>query len=339
MANKDNNLFSRLIKYYYDKTLYAQADKLSALQLSPPQFYKPSADGSLLLNWACIFSGSFAANAPQEISQVLRACVTQHEETIDNFDFSHIQSLSNSKGFGSNWLAKINGSWFNDAATWGAAMYPDSNLSGLDDQDWAANIRHIEREGFPQSRPITVHYYAWLDRYKAVQPGGSHHCAMVLHQMKEQKRAYTRQATLTRYAINTTTIEQLSRRYCLFVTANTVTDLTLSHNTIDLLTAIYKHISPKACTIPIAPSVNNAVIGCIPYDSLSIDHSIFQRWYAIHVKRGSIVPLVTLLNNTLASCTTPYVHALDSCYLGDPYRKNDIRAKNIPLATREETAS
>lgn len=323
-------LAARIIRWLYRKTLYSQEDSLFSLHLTKPLFYKPSVDANLLLNWAYELHNRLDTHFPADVGEALKSCVINETTEIANFDFSKIQSLSASKGFGENFFSKINGSWFTDAASWGAAMYPSDNLSGLDDQDWDVNIRYIEnREGFPKRAPIAVYYYDWLDRYEGIQSGGSHHTAMVLHQMKDQRRQYTRDARLTKYSINTSSIEELCESYYMFVTSEKMYAPRISNDVSSFDSAIKEYIASDFYTMPIRRSVNNAIVCFVPRWSLKVDDRIFKHWYESQQEIGTIISFVDLLKNTLRYCQTPYLHELHSCYLGDPTRSNDRLVKDI----------
>lgn len=323
-------LAAKIIRWFYEKTIYAQEDSLFSLHLTRPLFYKLSADGNLLLDWAHELHNGFDTNFPVDLAEALRNCVVIEKVEIANFDFSKIESLSSSKGFGENFHPKINGSWFKDAASWGRAMYPADNLSGLDDHDWNVNIGYIEnREGFPKNRPISVFYYAWLDRYEGYQSGGSHHTAMILHQMEDQSRPYTRDARLTKYSINVSSIEKFCDHYYMFVTSEKMYAPRISNNDVSFLVAMKKYLASDFYTTSIRRSVNNAIICFIPYNALKVERSVFEQWCASQQQRRSIVPFIDLLKNTLKYCDTPYLHELQSCYLGDPFRHNDKAVKSM----------
>ena len=322
--------FNQVILWLYQLTPFSKVDNLFTLHLRRPKFYKPSADGKLLLNWDYEFRSGFAPYFPEEISDALINCVTTNSYEVSNFDFANIKSLSASKSFGGSWYPKINGSWFSDAASWGEAMYPSGNLSGLDDDDWEKNISYIEKvEGFPISRPISVYYFSWLGRYQASQTGGSHHTAMVLHQIKNQKRHYTRHAKVKEYSLDITAIEELSDDYLMFVTASKVNAGKISTRPVSIEQAIKEYISPKVYTFQLQKSVNKATVCIIPLKEIKIEKDDFFPWYNYQVSNGNIVPFIDLLKNTLKYCNTPYIHEVDSCYLGDPVRESDYQLRKI----------
>ncbi|WP_051685992.1 DUF6685 family protein [Rheinheimera texasensis] len=322
----------KIIRWLYNRTPYLQSDNLNTLQLTPPKFYKPSVDAGLLFDWHYELHRSYPPYLPNDLAEALKKLVVTEKYEIPNFDFSNISSLSHSKSFGpSLYPARINGSWFADAASWGQAMYPSDNLSGLDDSDWEQNIWYIEnREGFSKSRPITINYFEWLNRFVGVQSGGSHHAAMVLHQIKNQKRSYTRHAVVTKYSLNSEELANLLDNYCMFATAGKLHAPKLSDSddvTIDQ--AVCEYISFNVYTLAIHRSVNGAVMCFIPYKDLKIGNDVFQQWYKNQIARKTIIPLLDLVDNTLEYCTTPYIHEIHSCHLGDPRRTNDKIAKSI----------
>lgn len=340
-GNNTEKWHHKIIRWLYNRTPYQQSDNLYKLQLTPPKFYKPSVDARLLFDWHFELYRSLPAYLPNDLAEALKKLVVSEKYEIPDFDFSNISSLTDSKSFGTTLInSRINGSWFSDAASWGKAMYPCDNLSGLDDRDWENNIWYIENcEGFPKSKPISVKYFDWLKRYVGVQSGGSHHTAMVLHQIKNQNRSYNRHAVVTKYSLNSNDLANLLGNYCMFVTSGKLHAPRLSASddvTID--EAVIEFISSKVYTLPIHRSVNNAVICFIPYKELKIDNHVFQQWYINQQARKNIITLLDLVDNTLEYCTTPYMHEIHSCYLGDPNRKNDRIAKGLSTESIDHTA-
>ncbi|MFC4654045.1 DUF6685 family protein [Rheinheimera marina] len=335
--SNSNKLRHKIIRWLYNRTPYLQSDNLNTLQLTPPKFYKPSADAGLLFDWQHELHRSYPPYLPNDIAETLKTLVITEKYEVHDFDFSNIKSLSASKSFGpSLYSACINGSWFADAASWGQAMYPSDNLSGLDDTDWEHNIWYIEnREGFSKNRPITVKYLEWINRYVGIQSGGSHHTAMVLHQIKNQKRSYKRHAVVTKYSLSSVDIANLLKNYCMFVTAEKLHAPKLSDSDVTIDQAVSEYISSNVYTLAIHRSVNDAVMCFIPYKDLKIGNDLFQQWYKKQVVRKTVIPLLDLVNSTLEYCTTPYIHEIHRCHLGDPFRTNDKLAKSISTVAVE----
>lgn len=337
-GNNKEKWHHKIIRWLYNRTPYLQSDNLNTLQLTPPKFYKPSVDAGLLFDWQYELHRSYPPYLPNDLAEALKNLVITEKHEIPDFDFSNIRSLSHSKSFGpSLYAARINGSWFADAASWGQAMYPSDNLSGLDDSDWEQNIWYIEnREGFSKSRPITVNYFEWLNRYVGIQSGGSHHTAMVLHQIKNQKRSYKRHAVVTKYSINSEGLANLLDNYCMFVTSGKLHAPKLSDSDdVAIDQAVSEYISSNVYTLAIHRSVNDAVMCFIPYKDLKIGNYVFLQWYKNQIARKTIIPLLDLVDNTLEYCTTPYMHEIHSCHLGDPTRTNDKIAKSISTVSSD----
>jgi hypothetical protein len=324
------NKLDAIVRRLYKKTKYAQKDSLQKIFFGKPQFFKPSADANLLIKWQEIFHESqIKHTVPAYVQQALIRTITQEIKTDPMFDFGSIGSLARSAGFGQKWHATINGSWFESLADWGQGMYPGKNLSGIDGEDFKNNITHVEKkEGFKVGRDINVDYYCWLNRYVGRQTGGSHHSAMISHQIKQQKRRYTRKAKITSYSINTSALKKLTIDNYMFVTSSKsyssdygLSDTKTEYILSKYITNVIHCINISSC----CPEPN--VICFIPKSELKVDSLIFDNWYADQIKRGVIIDLIALLENTEKYCTLAYHHDLDSIYLGDPFRENDKKVK------------
>ncbi len=93
----------------------------------------------------------------------------------------------------------------------GRECNPAKNLKAENISDWEDNIWHIEHEGFNLRDPINVKYYSWLDRYVALNSGGSHHAAMVVYQSVRDKLEYKREAVIENATEIQTPLKYLAR--------------------------------------------------------------------------------------------------------------------------------
>jgi len=308
--------------------------KLSSVHLRAPRFYYPTADESTLICWQRVL-GNCAGNLPGDVSKSLSQVVklTTHEEA--EFDFGRIDTFTRSKSFGRSFNSKINGSWFRNVAEWGKGMYPsfdqdeEKNFSALDEQDFKRNIHHIEhKEGFISGSKIDVRYYAWYDRFVAPQTGGSHHAALAIYQIRYQKRHYTREAIVKSYQIDLAPVNRLKEKYWLFVIDSKSLNCVHEGEYYKDVHYIFQEVlNIEVALLYIENSVDkDAVIVCI--EKKEVLHSgVFERWYQLQVEENNIIPLATLLGDTMAYCNTRYEHELNNIYLGDPSRENDIIAK------------
>ncbi len=214
-------------------------------------------------------------------------------------------------------------------------MYPAKNLAGLTEQDFQNNIHHIEGEGFRKGKPILVSYYDWLNIYEGNQSGGSHHTAMLVYQLIEQKRKYFREAIIKHYKIDINPIINLTKEYYIFVTSAASSFDQYDSNYIDNQ---LKKISQEVYYIKISFSANDAFICLIPKDKLIVENRLFKYWYKKNINK-KIIPLLSLIENTLAYCTKPYLHEIRQVYLGDPLRRNDIKVQRLKLKTIKNYSS
>ncbi|WP_373778280.1 hypothetical protein [Glaesserella sp.] len=332
IINKEN-LIEKLIKFLYKKTRYYQINQqlsyLNQLNIELPKFYQLSADSGKLIHWEETFNEYNIHKLPKSLQKIFVNSIIKTVSLEEKFDFSLLNSLSCSKGFVKNWYESINGSWFSNIYSWGKAMYPAENLAGLTEEDFQDNIFHIESEGFRLGKPITVFYYDWLKIYEGSQTGGSHHTAMLVYQLISQKRKYVREATVTQYKIDINPIINLTNDFYIFVTS--ISKISEENHSLDIDKQM-KKIASEFYSIKIRFSVNNAFIFLIPKNKLIIDKNLLEYWYNQNINK-KIIPLVLLLENSLAYCKTPYLHEIKQIYLGDPLRRNDIKSKRIILKT------
>lgn len=312
-------------RIYRDSELWHK-DILDSIHLNSPKLYRPSADGQKLILWNKMCENK-QAHCPSDLSAALLKTVVTNEFSISDFDISKLQSLTHSKGFGEHHFPKINGSWFADLASWGKGMYPDKQLSGLDDFDWKNNIQHVEREAFGRSQPVRVNYYAWINRYVGHQSGGSHHTAMLIHQMVAQERIYKREAKVRNYSLDLIPLSSLKEHYSMFVANRDAYCSKLESKRQDLFTILRQVVASEVYVLPISGDNHENLAFFIPYSALAVSKTAFDTWYCSNAERLKIIPLIHFMSNTLKYCTSPYSHELEQIYLGDPRRDSDIYAK------------
>ncbi|MFA0053673.1 hypothetical protein [Vibrio echinoideorum] len=328
------SLINNILKFIYFRSGEGQLSQLNQLELTKPKLYKPSADGERLLLWNKIFNPYFSNIGFDEIKKQLSLVVQATTQSEDDFDFGLIDSLNVSKSFGMGPYKIINGSWFRDVAQWGEGMYPYINdnrsLSGLDEDDWKSNLAHIKQEGF-NSKELLIYYYDWLDRYEGLNTGGSHHAAMLIHQIRNQKFSYTRNACVTRWSIDVAPIARLLENgYYAFVTGGKSYFAPYGSCSYQVDTLIRDLISKDVFELTMGScSPNHSKIIIFHKSDLIVSHSAFTTWYERQVKLKKIIPLLNLLECSKDYCTTPYLHELDAIYLGDPYRTADLELRKL----------
>ncbi len=95
------NLMSRIAKFFYEKTAYFHAEQqlnqLANLNIELPKFHQVSADGRLLIHWEQTFEKYNLYQLPKSLKEIFSRCVIEKEIIEPNFDFSLLNSLSNSK--------------------------------------------------------------------------------------------------------------------------------------------------------------------------------------------------------------------------------------------------
>ncbi|EDA3975135.1 hypothetical protein HZ534_004658, partial [Salmonella enterica] len=208
---------TELICNLYRLTDHHKLTTATFKNLADIKLFKPTADADTILQLENIFSEYSLRYIDRDLAEILSNLITTDKKHSLDFDFNKIQSLTDSKSFGCGWSKVINGSWFKDLYSWGEGMYPAENLKAENISDWEDNIWHIEHEGFKPRDPINVKYYSWIDRYVALNSGGSHHAAMVVYQSVRDKLEYKREAVIEQLSINSNTVEILGQNYYSFI--------------------------------------------------------------------------------------------------------------------------
>ncbi|MDO7085555.1 hypothetical protein WNY51_18410 [Pseudocolwellia sp. AS88] len=313
----------------YKKTTHYDKDTLDRIFLTAPRMYKPSVEDRLLLKWQNVFTIEKFDYFPIDLEDAILATVVREESEVRGFNFGRIQSMTDSKGFGIGHTAKVNGSWFKNACDWGRAMYPFDTLSGLDEDDFKANIHYTENtEGFLLRKEMNVHHLAWLDRYVGQQRGGSHHAAMLIHQINNQNREYTRDITLTSFSLNTNPLQALSEHYYMFVTSEEGYCSVYSNSESQVRHIFREYVCEKIYTILEVDCCKKPVeFIFIKKTDLKINRKVFDIWYKKQIKRGVIIDLLSLLSDAYTYCNEPYLHECKSITLGDYFRTNDLLVK------------
>ncbi|MHC5780153.1 DUF6685 family protein [Aliivibrio fischeri] len=325
----------RFLNQCYQQTDQWKLDQLHQIHFDDIKLYTPTANGNTIIKWNELFAENNMEHHQKEVKYALVNSVSKKTSLIANFDFSKIQSLTNSSSFGQS--DHINGSWFKDIAEWGYAMYSGSELSNIDEHDWENNISHIEQQGFTKSKPLDISHYKWCNRYECYNSGGSHHAAAASSQMRYQQFQYYRNAEVTEYATNPECINELEQQgFYLFLIAGFGSAHKISHKKLRCEQIIGDLISDRFYSIPLHYSTpNETQIMIIRKEDLKIKARIFEKWYHAQLKMGNLVRLQEAMEDTSKYCTTAYVHQFKWLKLGDPFNTNNLKVKEMKKHTSD----
>ncbi|MCX2011520.1 hypothetical protein JDV71_21295 [Escherichia coli] len=318
---------TELICKLYRLTDHHKLTTATFKNLSDIKLFKPTADADTILQLENIFSEYSLRYIDRDLAEILSNLITTDNKHSLDFDFNKIQSLTDSKSFGCGWSKVINGSWFKDLYSWGEGMYPAKNLKAESISDWEDNIWHIEHEGFNSRDPINVKYYSWLDRYVALNSGGSHHAAMVVYQSVRDRLEYKREAVIEQLSINSNTVEILGQNYYSFIfqikqPSNKTENYTSEYEFTDALKDFGQN---RHTTLKPVNYVSNIKLAFIPKDALKTSSETFRNWFYSAISYGKIISLPDYLKNPAHYHTHHYSHELDSITLGNPSRKYKLR--------------
>ncbi|MIR25449.1 hypothetical protein DAK94_24315 [Salmonella enterica subsp. enterica] len=314
---------TELICNLYRLTDHHKLTTATFKNLADIKLFKPTADADTILQLENIFSEYSLRYIDRDLAEILSKLITTDKKHSLDFDFNKIQSLTDSKSFGCGWSKVINGSWFKDLYSWGEGMYPAENLKAENISDWEDNIWHIEHEGFKPRDPINVKYYSWIDRYVALNSGGSHHAAMVVYQSVRDKLEYKREAVIEQLSINSNTVEILGQNYYSFIfqikhPSNKTENYTSEYEFTDALKDFGQN---RHTTLKPVNYVSNIKLAFIPKDALKTNSETFRNWFYSAISYGKIISLPDYLKNPAHYHTHHYSHELDSITLGNPSRK------------------
>lgn len=318
---------TELICKLYRLTDHHKLTTATFKNLADIKLVKPTADADTILQLENIFSEYSLRHIDRDLAEILSNIITTDKNHSLDFDFNKIQSLTASKSFGCGWNKVINGSWFKNLYSWGEGMYPAKNLKAENISDWEDNIWHIEHEGFNPRDPINVKYYSWLDRYVALNSGGSHHAAMVVYQSVRDKLEYKREAVIEQLSINSNTVEILGQNYYSFIfqikhPSNKTENYTSEYEFTDALKDFGQN---RHTTLKPVNYVSNIKLAFIPKDVLKTNSDTFRNWFYSAISYGKIISLPDYLKNPAHYHTHHYSHELDSITLGNPSRKYKLR--------------
>lgn len=316
-------MLNEAILKIYKFTDHSKLTTATYRSLEDIRLVKPTADADTIIQLEKIFSEHALKYVTPELADILSILIKK-EKTYDlSFEFNKINSLTASKSFGCSWNKTINGSWFTDLYSWGEAMYPAKNLKAENLSDWNDNKDHIEGEGFHLSRPISVRYYSWLDRYVASNSGGSHHAAMVVYQSLRDKLHYNREAIIETLSINKEALRKIGKDYFSFIfqSKRTCDEYGNYTSESDFEYALQNFIKNRPDFLNQPNYINDTKIAFISKKNLKGNKCIFQEWFEFAIDCGKIIDLSRYMENPLKFHKHDYSHGVDAITLGDPARK------------------
>ena len=298
-----------------------EMNEAALLFLDDVRLFCPTADADTMLRLDSVFTNYALESLSEDLQHILRKIVSSTKSVVPDFDFRKIDSLTASKGFGIGYNPHINGSWFRDLSAWGKGMFPGKNLPSESLNDWEANVRHIEKEGFSPNRPINVLYYEWYNRYVVSNTGGSHHAAKVIFQARRDNITYNREAVVEHLSINSEAVRELETRYVTFIYRTRNEDgkgnRTEAASRFQLLLSelVSNHIDYLA---PVHYS-ENIRLAFIPRSELKVDEVLLGKWIITAVEASKIISLTDYLNNPGRSHVKPYLHEVNHILLRSPF--------------------
>lgn len=291
-------------------------NEAALLLLDDLKLFRPTADASTMLRLDSVFDNYSLSHLSEELQRILRKLIISRKSDVPDFDFTKIESLTASKGFGKGYNPQINGSWYRDLSSWGRGMYPGNNLRSETLQDWERNVRHIEGEGFRTDDPINVMYYEWYDRYVVSNTGGSHHAAKVVYQALRDNLVYKRNAVVERLSVNTEAVHELEHRYVSFIYRARRCEGTGNRRdaATDFYLALSGLVSEHIEYLDPIHYGDNIKLAFVPRSGMKADEALFSKWTKTATHAGKIILRTDYLTNPASFHVKPYFHEV-SCIL------------------------
>lgn len=282
------------------------------LRLAVVELPIPTADAQTILRLDVIFGAKLIEIVDKELYEVMNEIIEVKVESVPDFDFNKIQSITASKSFGS-YEKRVNGSWFTDLNSWGKGMYPGPNLKDETVNDFRNNIIHIEKEGFLSKETLEISHYEWLERYVATNTGGSHHAAKIVFQSLRDGLTYKRRSLVKKVSINREKIQLLENKYQAFIykRKNDKNEGYREPLKEAFEEAIYKYLKNRAVIIDVHNYYPDIKIIFIPLDIIKdVKHS-FNMWKESGVNSGRLIPLNEYLKAPNDYHKVQYSHGID----------------------------
>lgn len=296
-------------------------NEAALLLLEDVRLLRPTADAGTLLRLDYVFDDYSLRYLPEKLQRILRKLIISRKSDVPDFDFTKIESLTASKGFGKGYSPQINGSWYRDLSSWGRGMYPGNNLRSETLQDWERNVRHIEGEGFRMDDPINVMYYEWYDRYVVSNTGGSHHAEKVIYQALRDNLVYKRYAVVEHLSIDVEAVRQLENSYFSFIYQCRRCEETGNRrdSTTEFYLALNGLVSKHIEYLDPVHYCDNIKLAFVPRSGMKADEALFSKWIETATLAGKIISLTDYLTNPEPFHVKPYVHAVNDILQRHPF--------------------
>lgn len=296
-------------------------NEAALLYLDDVRLFRPTADADTLLKLESVFDDWSVGQLPDELRGILQKLITAESLNVPDFDFTKIESLTASKGFGAGFNPAINGSWFRNMAAWGRGMYPGENLRSDTLQDWKDNVWHIEHEGFSCNRPLHITWYGWYQRYVASNTGGSHHAAKVIYQGSRDNLTYNRDAVIEKLSINAAAVRELDAFYISFIFLTKKEEDQRQRKDADssFRLLLSQLVSEQAEYIHPVHYHDNIRLAFISRATLKSSMPLVERWVETAAESGKIIKLTDYLKRPEAYHIKPYNHEVSHIQLGSHY--------------------
>ena len=172
-------------------------------------------------------------------------------------------------------------------------------------EDFKKNIYYTEkREGFSDKRSVRVEHIDWLKRNVGFQTGGSHHIAMIIHQINNQNQEYRREVSLTRVSINQKALGEFTDKYTAILTTSKVT----GKSDYEMKYAIQEIFSREYATcLPLYQIYEQAWLHLIVIEKEKLDNEQQETLsYLLECSKqqGLHIDLDIAMKDTLSLCTT-----------------------------------
>lgn len=297
---------------------------LSEIKLKPITLYPPNVDGSSITRLDYIAESSsfkisntfiqhkwgFRLASKDEFKQILSAVnsmVVTNTYTLDNFNFSSIESIRCSKKFNC-FFQEHRASKYKDALTWGENLTPDESLDFRTDNDFEKNKKHILGKD-KLEKGININIFGWHNnRVLWKNTDGSHHAAALVHQMIAQNREFKLPAQVTEYQLNLQPFEAIKSDYYLIIANNVL--LTYYKHGSRSSTKYLSSVLDEGFGLPLEiailqvyfPNAENNVqrlsLFAIKHPKKAKHNKIVRNWISDRTQRKELIDFYELIENT-----------------------------------------
>jgi len=141
-----------------------------------------------------------------QLREAVHALIDEDQAVpLHEFPILSLQGVTATKGYDASSLEALGKSLLTGEQLIRSNLGNDRRMIHFEsDADFAQNILWLDKPGIGTrvGPPFAVVHRSWDDRYFLRNGNGSHHLAAIYRQVKEQKRSFTLNGTLTRLTIN-----------------------------------------------------------------------------------------------------------------------------------------